>query len=98
MCATRCPKRCACCGSARPARERGPRSFRIRNPWRARALPFRRDFASGTIDGGNHASKRRDDGGVELATPSQTIRQAALLMEKNDCGVLPVADKDSLVG
>jgi len=36
--------------------------------------------------------------GVELATPSQTIRQAALLMEKNDCGVLPVADKDSLVG
>lgn len=35
---------------------------------------------------------------VELASPNQTIRQAALLMGKNDCGVLPVADKDSLVG
>jgi CBS domain-containing protein len=35
---------------------------------------------------------------VELASPTQTIRQAALLMGKNDCGVLPVADKDSLVG
>jgi CBS domain-containing protein len=35
---------------------------------------------------------------VELASPTQTIRQAALLMSKTDCGALPVADKDSLVG
>jgi CBS domain-containing protein len=35
---------------------------------------------------------------VELASPTQTIRQAALLMGKADCGALPVADKDSLVG
>jgi CBS domain-containing protein len=35
---------------------------------------------------------------VELASPAQTIRQAALLMGKYDCGVLPVADKDRLVG
>lgn len=35
---------------------------------------------------------------VELASPTQTIRQAALLMGKIDCGALPVADKDSLVG
>ena len=35
---------------------------------------------------------------VELASPTHTIRQAALLMGKTDCGVLPVADKDSLVG
>jgi CBS domain-containing protein len=35
---------------------------------------------------------------VELASPNQTIRQAALLMGECDCGVLPVADKDSLVG
>ena len=35
---------------------------------------------------------------VELASPTQTIRQAALLMGKTDCGALPVADKDSLVG
>lgn len=35
---------------------------------------------------------------VELASPTHTIRQAALLMSKNDCGALPVADKDSLVG
>lgn len=35
---------------------------------------------------------------VELASPNQTIRQAALLMGEHDCGVLPVADKDSLVG
>ncbi|TMJ00263.1 MAG: CBS domain-containing protein [Alphaproteobacteria bacterium] len=35
---------------------------------------------------------------VELASPNHTIRQAALLMEKTDCGALPVADKDSLVG
>jgi len=36
--------------------------------------------------------------GAELASPSHTIRQAALLMGEQDCGVLPVADKDSLVG
>ena len=35
---------------------------------------------------------------VELASPTHTIRQAALLMGKNDCGALPVADKDLLVG
>src|SRR5947209_18335386 len=35
---------------------------------------------------------------VQLASPTQTIRQAALLMNQCDCGVLPVADKDSLVG
>ena len=35
---------------------------------------------------------------VELASPTHTIRQAALLMGKHDCGALPVADKDSLVG
>ena len=35
---------------------------------------------------------------VELASPTHTIRQAALLMGKIDCGALPVADKDSLVG
>ena len=35
---------------------------------------------------------------VQLASPTHTIRQAALLMGECDCGVLPVADKDSLVG
>ena len=35
---------------------------------------------------------------VELASPTHTIRQAALLMGKTDCGALPVADKDLLVG
>ena len=35
---------------------------------------------------------------VELVSPTQTIREAALLMGKVDCGALPVADKDSLVG
>src|SRR5262245_12083301 len=35
---------------------------------------------------------------VELASPTQTIRQAALLMGKHDCGALPVAEKDHLVG
>jgi len=35
---------------------------------------------------------------VELASPTHTIRQAALLMGKTDCGSLPVADKDSLIG
>jgi CBS domain-containing protein len=36
--------------------------------------------------------------GVELASPTHTLRQAALMMGKTDCGVLPVADKDHLVG
>ena len=35
---------------------------------------------------------------VELARPTQTIRLAAVLMGTTDCGALPVADKDSLVG
>ena len=35
---------------------------------------------------------------VQLASPTHTIRQAALLMGDCDCGMLPVADKDSLVG
>ena len=35
---------------------------------------------------------------VEVSSPTHTIRQAALLMGKNDCGALPVADKDSLIG
>jgi CBS domain-containing protein len=35
---------------------------------------------------------------VELVSPTQTIREAALLMGKMDCGALPVADKESLVG
>ena len=35
---------------------------------------------------------------VQLASPTQTIRQAALLMAKIDAGSLPVADKDHLVG
>jgi CBS domain-containing protein len=35
---------------------------------------------------------------VELASPTQTIRQAALLMGECDCGVLPVAERDGLVG
>ena len=35
---------------------------------------------------------------VEMASPTQTIRQAALLMAKLDAGALPVADKDHLVG
>ena len=35
---------------------------------------------------------------VELVRPTQTIRQAALVMGKSDCGALPVADKDSLIG
>ena len=35
---------------------------------------------------------------VELASPSHTIQKAASLMAKTDCGILPVADKDSLVG
>ena len=35
---------------------------------------------------------------VELASPTHTIRQAAVLMSKTDCGALPVAEKDSLVG
>ena len=35
---------------------------------------------------------------VELASPTQTIRQAALLMGKTYCCALHVADNDSLVG
>ena len=35
---------------------------------------------------------------VELASPTQTIREAALMMGEADCGALPVADKGSLVG
>ena len=35
---------------------------------------------------------------VELASPNQTIRQAALLMGECDCGVLPVAKSGRLVG
>ena len=35
---------------------------------------------------------------VCLASPSQTLREAAAEMEKRDIGVLPVADKDRLVG
>jgi CBS domain-containing protein len=35
---------------------------------------------------------------VELASPTQTIRQAALLMGECNCGALPVAEKDRLVG
>jgi CBS domain-containing protein len=35
---------------------------------------------------------------VELASPSHTIRQAATMMAKLDCGALPVANKESLVG
>ena len=35
---------------------------------------------------------------VQLASPTQTLRQAALLMAKIDAGALPVADKDHLVG
>jgi CBS domain-containing protein len=33
-----------------------------------------------------------------LASPSQTLREAAAEMEKRDIGVLPVADNDRLVG
>ena len=36
--------------------------------------------------------------GVELVSPTHTIRQAALLMGKTACGAPPVADKDSLIG
>jgi CBS domain-containing protein len=35
---------------------------------------------------------------VKLATPDLTIRQAAMLMAELDAGVLPVSDKDRLVG
>jgi CBS domain-containing protein len=35
---------------------------------------------------------------VELASPTQTIRQVALSMAKLDAGALPVAEKDHLVG
>ena len=33
-----------------------------------------------------------------LASPSQTLREAAAEMEKRDIGVLPVGDNDRLVG
>ena len=35
---------------------------------------------------------------VKLATPTQTIREAARLMAELDAGALPVADGDRLVG
>ncbi|MBI4275418.1 MAG: CBS domain-containing protein [Rhizobiales bacterium] len=35
---------------------------------------------------------------VQIASPNQTIRQAARLMSELDAGVLPVGDDDRLVG
>jgi len=35
---------------------------------------------------------------VQIASPNQSIRDAALLMAKIDAGVLPVGDNDRLVG
>jgi CBS domain-containing protein len=35
---------------------------------------------------------------VKIADPSRTIQDAAKLMEKNDCGSLPVGEGDRLVG
>jgi len=35
---------------------------------------------------------------VRIASPSQTIRDAAILMAKIDAGILPVGDNDRLVG
>jgi CBS domain-containing protein len=35
---------------------------------------------------------------VRLASPTQTIREAAKMMAEFDCGALPVADNDRLVG
>lgn len=35
---------------------------------------------------------------VKIADPSRTIQDAAKLMEKNDCGCLPVGEDDRLVG
>ncbi len=37
-------------------------------------------------------------GDVKIADPSRTIQDAAKLMEKNDCGSLPVGEGDRLVG
>ena len=35
---------------------------------------------------------------VKLASPKDTLQQAAQMMEEMDCGILPVADGDHLVG
>jgi CBS domain-containing protein len=35
---------------------------------------------------------------VRMANPKQTIREAARLMAESDCGALPVAEGDRLVG
>jgi CBS domain-containing protein len=35
---------------------------------------------------------------VRIASPNQTIREAAILMAKIDAGILPVGDNDRLVG
>jgi CBS domain-containing protein len=35
---------------------------------------------------------------VQLVTPDKTLREAAALMKKIDAGVLPVSEKDKLVG
>jgi CBS domain-containing protein len=35
---------------------------------------------------------------VQMIDPDRTIREAASLMQKIDCGVLPVAENDRLVG
>ena len=35
---------------------------------------------------------------VQIASPNQTIREAATLMAKIDAGILPVGDNDRLVG
>jgi CBS domain-containing protein len=35
---------------------------------------------------------------VKIADPSRTIQDAAKLMDKNDCGSLPVGEGDRLVG
>ena len=35
---------------------------------------------------------------VKIATPDQTLREAAAIMAKIDAGVLPVGDNDRLVG
>lgn len=35
---------------------------------------------------------------VELATPNMPIRDAALKMKERDCGSIPVADGDTLIG
>lgn len=35
---------------------------------------------------------------VRVITPNQSILEAARMMEESDCGALPVADNDKLVG